>query len=559
MLRSTAVSAILALGLLPLGLLVTGATAQTSQGGAKSQPQSQPQSQSKIKPLEIAYGIPKARPKTKGALRLATYNAENLFDQKDDPNQSGEYDDLKEATSEARLKAVAKAIRELDADVLCLEEIESKECLEWFRDTYLKGMGYDYVASEDVSYYRGVEQSVLSRVPIVKAQVFQGEDLVIGDMESRRTDSEAKRLAGTWAKPNGKMPDKFQRSPLKVDLKTKDGYELTVFVVHFKAGAFDHQRELEALQVEQFVEEMLKKNPDANVAVLGDFNGQPNAMSTKALRISDDGLVSGYDWRFDKNAPRERYTTHASGRSIDFIVMSAGLAADCVDGSYFVLGTPHAGSDWDWRKADENPPPNGYAADHYPVAIEIMTATDKPASAFKRAGAPRDAEDNKDAPKRPTSAGKGEETPSDAKPSDAEPSDAEPSDMPSDKPSDKPATKPAATAADASGPRPVGDAPAAEQALAAELRAAGWTYFLPEPKSKAAKWGNTDTRTTWFPGFWKNEKTGAMSVSQPKGDPSKGRGFVGDGKEKPKWRDGGSPGPVSWVEWLCSAEGAERK
>jgi len=283
MLRSPAVSALLA-----LGLLVTGATAQTT----KSQPQSQSKSSSqpKIKPLEIAYGIPKARPKAKGALRLATYNAENLFDQKDDPSQSGEYDDIKEATSEARLKAVAKAIRELDADVLCLQEIESEECLEWFRDTYLKGMGYDYIASEDVSYYRGVEQSVLSRIPISDVEVFTGEDAVISDMESRRTDAEAKRLAGTWAKPDGKLPEKFQRSPLKVELKSKDGYELTVFVVHFKAGAFDHQRELEALQTEQFVEEMLKDNPDANIAVLGDYNAQPNAMSAKALRISDEGM-----------------------------------------------------------------------------------------------------------------------------------------------------------------------------------------------------------------------------------------------------------------------------
>ncbi|MEY3143263.1 MAG: hypothetical protein RLY21_1756 [Planctomycetota bacterium] len=528
MLRSPAVSALLA-----LGLLVTGATAQTTKSQSQPQSQSKSSSQPKIKPLEIAYGIPKARPKTKGALRLASYNAENLFDQKDDPNQSGEYDDLKEATSEARLKAVAKAIRELDADVLCLQEIESKECLEWFRDTYLKDMGYDYVASEDVSYYRGVEQSVLSRVPIVKAQVFQGEDLVISDMESRRTDSEAKRLGGTWAKPEGKMPEKFQRSPLKVDLRTKDGFELSVFVVHFKAGAFDWQRELEALQVELFVEEMLKKNPDANVAVLGDYNSMPNSMSAKSLRISDDGLVSAYDWRFDKKAPRERYTTHSSGRSIDFIVMSPGLAADCVDGSYFVLGTPHAGSDWDWRKADENPPPNGYASDHYPVAIEIMTASDKPASAFKRAGVAAANEDD-DEPKRPAAAGKEE----------------------SKKDSDKPATKPAATAADASGPRPVGEPPAADQKLAAELRAAGWTFILPEPKSKAAKWGNTDPRTTWWPGFWRNEKTGAMSASQPKGDPSKGRGFVGDGQDKPKWRDGGSPGPVGWVEWLSSSEGA---
>ena len=100
----------------------------------------------------------------------------------------------------------------------------------------------------------------------------------------------------------------------------------------------------------------------------------------------------------------------------------------------------------------------------------------------------------------------------------------------------------------------MGDAPAADRALAAEMRAAGWTYILPEPKSKAAKWGNTDSRTTWFPGYWKNEKTNATSVSQPKKP-----GFAGDAQDKPKWRDGGSPGPVSWVEWLCSKEGAGEK
>jgi endonuclease/exonuclease/phosphatase family metal-dependent hydrolase len=521
MLRTTVVCALLA-----LAFVSSTTSAQETQRASRPS----------IQPLDVAYGIPKARAKTKGALRLATYNAENIFDDFDDPTLSGEYDDIKEKTSEARLKAVAKAIRELDADVLCLQEIESKRCLEWFRDKYLKGMGYDYVASEDVGYYRGVEQSVLSRVPIVKAQVFTGEDLVISDIESRRTDAEAKRLGGTWAKPSGSMPEKFQRSPLRVDLRTKDGYALTVFVVHFKAGAFDHQRELEALQTEQFIEEILAGNPDANVAVLGDYNSQPNAMSAKALRISDDGLVSGYDWRFDKKAQRERYVTHASGRSIDFIVMSPGLAADAVDGSYFVLGTPHAGSDWDWRKADENPPPIGYAADHYPVAIEIMTSPDKPASAFKRAVSADEAVSTE---------GRGVGAPAAGRDADT---------MPSTMPSMKPSTKPAATNADASGPRPVGDTPAADGTLAAELRAAGWTFVLPEPKSKAAKWGNTDTRTTWWPGYWKNEKTNATSSTQPAKP-----GFVGDGKEKPKWRDGGSPGPVTWVEWLCSNEGTSEK
>ncbi|MFM7052794.1 MAG: endonuclease/exonuclease/phosphatase family protein [Planctomycetota bacterium] len=494
---------------------------------APAKPQNAPNAQTQkqeVRPAGIWYGIKDARPKKKGAIRLAAYNVENLFDDKDDPALSGEYDDIEEKTSEARLKAIARTIKELDADVLCLEEVESKECIEWFRDKYLKGMGYDHVASLEAGYYRGVEQSVLSRIPIVDARVYTGEDAVISDMESRRTAESAKRLGGEWAKPEGKMPERFQRSPLRVDLRSPDGYEMTVFVVHFKAGAdFDHQRELEALQVEQFVEEMLAKNPDANVAVLGDYNGMPNDMNVKALRISDDNLVSAFDWRFDTKASRDTYVTHASGRSIDFIVMSPGLAADCVDGSYFVLGTLHAASDWNWRTADQIPPPEGYASDHYPVVIEVMPKPDRPASEFKRRG--------------PVVQEQQAESGEAAGASGGQPA--------------KSAPKPAATNADTDGPRPVGDPAATDRAVAAELRDAGWGYMLPEPKSKAARWGNKDTRTTWWPGYWKNSKTGAMSESQPSGG-----GFPGDGKQKPKWRDGGSPGPVSWIEWLCSDQGS---
>ena len=341
----------------------------------ESRPSETRSSQKDVRPAGIWYGIENARPKQQGALRLAAYNAENLFDDFDDPSLSGEYDDINEKTSEERLKAVAAAIRKLDADVLCLEEIESKRCLEWFRDKYLKDMGYEFVASEDVGYYRGVEQSVLSRVPITSVSIFKGDDAIVTDMESRRNADSAKRLGGEWAAPSKGAPqDHFQRSPLRVSFKTKDGYEFTVFVCHFKAGGkdFAQQRELEALQTEAFVGEELKKNPDANIAVVGDYNATPNDMATKSLRMSELGLVSAYDWRFDKDAPKETYTTHASARVIDYVVMTPGLAADCVPSSFFVLGTLHAASDWDFKKADTIPPPAGYASDHCPIAIDLM-------------------------------------------------------------------------------------------------------------------------------------------------------------------------------------------
>jgi len=474
---------------------------------SESRPSETRSSQKDVRPAGIWYGIEHARPKQQGALRLAAYNAENLFDDFDDPSLSGEYDDIKEKTSEERLKAVAAEIRKLDADVLCLEEIESKRCLEWFRDKYLKDMGYEFVASEDVGYYRGVEQSVLSRVPITAVSIFKGDDAIVTDMESRRNADSAKRLGGEWAPPSkGTQQDHFQRSPLRVSFKTKDGYEFTVFVCHFKAGGkdFAQQRELEALQTEAFVGEELKKNPDANIAVVGDYNATPNDMATKSLRMSELGLVSAYDWRFDKDAPKETYTTHASARVIDYMIMTPGLAADCVPSSFFVLGTLHAASDWDFKKADTIPPPAGYASDHCPIAIDLMTTPDKPASAFSK---------------------------------------------------DKPKFEEKKVATDA---KPAGlraleggkSASAADVASANKLQASGWTYVMPEPKSKTAAWGNKNTKSTWYPGYWKNAG-GATSVVQP----TEADAFKGDGESKPKWKDGGSPKAPSFVEWLCSKGG----
>ena len=116
-------------------------------------------------------GFLKAPAKPKGAIRLAAYNVENLFDGKDDPALKGKDDDLPMATDETRLKNLAAAIKALDADVLALEEVEGKECLAWFRDTYLKDLGYEHLASEEVGYYRGVEQSILSRYPIKSVEI----------------------------------------------------------------------------------------------------------------------------------------------------------------------------------------------------------------------------------------------------------------------------------------------------------------------------------------------------------------------------------------------------
>jgi hypothetical protein len=88
---------------------------------------------------------------------------------------------------------------------------------------------------------------------------------------------------------------------------------------------------------------------------------------------------------------------------------------------------------------------------------------------------------------------------------------------------------------------------------ALDLRQAGWTYIMPQPKSPQAAWGNHDGRTTWYVGYWTNAVTHSSSAKQPKKD-DKGQ-LVGDGNGTPAWRNGGSPAAPTKIEWLCSKSG----
>jgi endonuclease/exonuclease/phosphatase family metal-dependent hydrolase len=278
------------------------------------------------------------------------------------------------------VQAIADVIKRLDADVLCIEEIEGLDTLTWFRDNYLKGLGYDHLYSEDVGYYRGVEQACLSRFPIKGHATFVTEDL---------SDMDQKRDGQGWAGRKADQGKTFQRSPLRVDIDV-NGYVLTLFSVHLKAGGrdFEYHRESEALQIIDFIQQAMRDDPEANIAVLGDFNATPSQKAAKAF--AEAGLRSAYDFRgVKKGNTKDLYTTHDSGRAIDFIFMSPGLAKDAVDGSFFVLSVTHPASDYDWRKdPDKEKVPPGYASDHYPVAIDVMPK-DGAAPAGKPATAPK--------------------------------------------------------------------------------------------------------------------------------------------------------------------------
>ena len=308
------------------------------------------------------YGQKNALPPTDGAIRIASYNVLNYFDDVDDPALSGEWDDKELVSSKSQLEALAKAIRALDADVLALQEVESREALIRFRDTYLADLGYEHVASLDAGYYRGVEQSVLSRIPITAVANWPG--LSTKDM----------KRSGPGFQPVPENPvTEFQRSPLMVDLETQEGYRFTLLVVHLKAGGKSqaYRREAEGLKLLELVDQLERDQPDRNIVVLGDFNAK---YSYKSMRLLfEAGLVDTMQCRATEPSDEDTplWVTHESGRTLDYILVNPAMYNEFVPGSSFVLGTLYPGDSthYNWRTDDA---PAGHASDHYPVAIEIM-------------------------------------------------------------------------------------------------------------------------------------------------------------------------------------------
>ena len=87
----------------------------------------------------------------------------------------------------------------------------------------------------------------------------------------------------------------FSRGPLRIDLKHKNGQEITLFNIHFKSSASYHkydsagfQFEIDRMQMAQklkeIVREVKRNNPGNMILVLGDRNSQFGSASDRILR-----------------------------------------------------------------------------------------------------------------------------------------------------------------------------------------------------------------------------------------------------------------------------------
>lgn len=313
------------------------------------------------------FGSAEPTPKPAGALRFATYNIENLFDDQDDPDLFGDYEDIDDTKPAAHAEAAAAAIRRINADVLALQEVESEAALRAFRDAYLSDLGYEHLASIDAGDPRGIEQAVLSRYPIVEVKNWPW--LELGGVHPEKWGDQPNYNAG--------KPLTFHRSPLMVVVRvpgqgdaaangaSRQPYELTIFVVHQKSGRDgDYWRRAEAVKTIELAAELTREDPDRNIVIAGDFNAVYRDAPMQAFR--DAGYIDAFDVG---RTPGPEYISHASGRRIDFILLNPAVAKEFIAETRFVLGMPTRPEGADWRTT---PPPPGYASDHFPVVVDLM-------------------------------------------------------------------------------------------------------------------------------------------------------------------------------------------
>lgn len=195
-------------------------------------------------------------PQRQPGVRVASWNLENFFDGWDDPYRGDERTDPA-MISAPRRQRIADALLQLDADVVCLQEVENRFALEEFVRAYLPDSGYQVVLVEG-NDDRGIDVALLSRLPIESTTSYRHLRFV----------DEAGAEHG------------FQRDLLRV--RIGGALQADMFVVHLKSQSggdeADRVRAAEARAAAAILRAELARDPAWRAIVAGDFNevlGEP--------------------------------------------------------------------------------------------------------------------------------------------------------------------------------------------------------------------------------------------------------------------------------------------
>ncbi len=279
-------------------------------------------------------------PKVPTEVRIGTFNARNLFndridgeswilDEQQSTLSSGEY--------QAKLRDSATLLSQLDADVIMLQEIENRAVLDDLADRPEMTRSYPYRYLIPGNDPRGIDVGFLSSRPI-ESQVSHKDDLF----------------------PRIDLPDgpkyRYARDCLEIHLRVA-GRPLILLGVHFKAKSNDDpDKRLAEAQHTRFIADFLaEQEPEAAIAVLGDFNDFPGSPPMDAIDGSPMYQSTG------RRLPSSDAWSVFSSATGTGVALHDDVVANPLLGSYYVKDSARIIHD------DELPQNLADLSDHAPV------------------------------------------------------------------------------------------------------------------------------------------------------------------------------------------------
>lgn len=200
----------------------------------------------------------------------------------------------------------ARVIQSLDADVLCVVEVENRLTLERFSAEVLKTFkaAYAHAMLIDGNDPRGIDVGVLSRFPITSVRPHVDDTFTGQDKKAYRV---------------------FSRDCPEHEVTLPDGRTLWLLANHFKSQGYGSQASNDAKRKRQAerVREILRRFDLKRdlVAVTGDLNGTPDSAPLQPLLKTPDlhDVVK---------SPRFTGTdnwTHSGKQQLDYLLVSTPL------------------------------------------------------------------------------------------------------------------------------------------------------------------------------------------------------------------------------------------
>jgi predicted extracellular nuclease len=237
-----------------------------------------------------------------------TYNAERFFDPNCDSADCGGYENVPdESDYQNRVRRVATGLEQLEADVLVLQEIETKRVLRDLNNAMASP--FPVVLFGEIGRPASLDVGMLSRGSLRRDVDYRG-----------RTLDGAKRSETVFLR-------EFLRADLVIGSET-----LTVFAAHFKSMANDNpgRRRREASRAARIVDHVVEEQASELYILGGDLNAgiESDAIST----LLTEGKLR---WVGRQAEPSERWTyRYGSDKLVlDYLLWRAEGSAGYAEGS----------------------------------------------------------------------------------------------------------------------------------------------------------------------------------------------------------------------------------